>query len=1304
MVRNQPPADPGAEPAAASQAHTSETAEQRAARRAAKRGRAAQRLRFTNALLRNIDQQALSAAFNARSDERDLVVSAAREAVLTSAGVEPPLDAAMDVPPGAPLPRLFPADNRFRWVPIGPSVTRRGQAEGRPRVSGRIRDLAVDGSGTRAYAATAKGGLWYTGDAGTTWDPVGGWGDRPRTRGGDVNAQSCGCLLVAFGATRDLDVVLLGTGEPLPRLEPTGGTLGGIGVLSAIGPADRPVAAQPWEIGSGSAELEGAAIFRLARHPASTPGSVALATVDRVAAATSRGLYLGTRTSVAAVAGANPVPAHEEYQWVRVAGITPLINGPGPYPPPPPLDPVITDVLWISGGPHGRMVVAIDSQGVAFSDDMGATFTWVSGLAMAIPPAAAVPSKVQGYLSLARSPGGAVYILGEDDWSQPTVWQIADPSAALPVAVAAPGLPTGVDDNGNPVLWGTQRDYDQAIAVDQVGGVDRVAVGGSVVWTGTEWCASLWVFDVTAVPSLVPSPGVSRVKAPGAAVNPGDGALQPGLVGNNLHGDIHTLVWTGAPGAPRQLWCGNDGGVFVSAQGGRVNTFLSRVTGLAVLEPGFVANHPSSSHFAAAGFQDNGTQVRIGDTVWEEIFEGDGGGAVFHPTRSQYLVAQYTNATWKAQPAIGYVDPIARCQGGPGQATLGVEDTNARFYSGAAAIARSATEGRIAIGTNRVWVSDDVGVAPQNTWFALPSVSGAATDPRASSPMAPANLAIGQPAGALGGVVTLKWATPRLLIVLYARGIVTYTNTGGNHWSVTPINPGGAGGPAPGVTTYTDLAPVPPPGRVGDFYLTTTGEVVTPPGQPRNPAIDTCWFYDSAAGTFTATTLRHALDAPGAPAASGPCDPAYSVVVERASLPTQHVVHVGTATGVWSGVIQPAVPTRLWSPFVNGLPQAVVQDLQLWPPPIDHTGAVVPPRLLRAAIQSRGIWEVDLTGVEPTRTFVRVHARDDRRTFPTPMQNPRRRPMASPEPAYASPDITIRPRWPRSTAPAWQLGAGSMANSSAPPYQLWTFQTAFRWIYPSITADGRWTAQLAQLVRLYRSTGVGGLTNGAAITQAVWNQVVGNTRINAAGAVSTAVGDPLAVYRAPWQSSAAPNALATEIDLVELIQTPGQINQVINIYREPCSVDVLIHHRDTRPLAANDAWALLLWASAATPAALVESDQSGLAAYVAAVATTVSPNPLPPPPVGWTLQTGSGGQALHRLPASLDARIPRAVSIDLDVSSVPPYHYVLVVAVVGSSIDMLAEAPQNGPVSVTDLVRNWPYAAMRLSRVIPRPG
>ncbi len=183
--------------------------------------------------------------------------------------------ALVDAPPTAApkarraaLPKGFPDRRRTRWVPIGPSVARRGQAGGRPRVNGRIRDIAVSSDGSRAYAASAMGGVWYSSDGGATWAPVGGWADRAARAGGSNNAQSCGCLLVTFGATVADDLVMVGTGETIPDPEPSGeGAWGGLGVLAAKGPADQPIGANPWEGEAGAAVLEGLGVFQAGPRP-----------------------------------------------------------------------------------------------------------------------------------------------------------------------------------------------------------------------------------------------------------------------------------------------------------------------------------------------------------------------------------------------------------------------------------------------------------------------------------------------------------------------------------------------------------------------------------------------------------------------------------------------------------------------------------------------------------------------------------------------------------------------------------------------------------------------------------------------------------------------------------------------------------------------------------------------------------------------------------------------------------------------------------------------------------------------------
>ena len=65
--------------------------------------------------------------------------------------------------------------NPFGWLPVGPSTVLQGAGQSQPRVSGRVRDIAVSPNGKRIYIAAAGGGVWYSSDTGSTWSPVGNW-------------------------------------------------------------------------------------------------------------------------------------------------------------------------------------------------------------------------------------------------------------------------------------------------------------------------------------------------------------------------------------------------------------------------------------------------------------------------------------------------------------------------------------------------------------------------------------------------------------------------------------------------------------------------------------------------------------------------------------------------------------------------------------------------------------------------------------------------------------------------------------------------------------------------------------------------------------------------------------------------------------------------------------------------------------------------------------------------------------------------------------------------------------------------
>jgi hypothetical protein len=337
---------------------------------------------------------------------------------------------------------------------------------------------------------------------------------------------------------------------------------------------------------------------------------------------------------------------------------------------------------------------------------------------------------------------------------------------------------------------------------------------------------------------------------------------------------------------------------------------------------------------------------------------------------------------------------------------------------------------------------------------------------------------------------------------------------------------------------------------------------------------------------------------------------------------------------------------------------------------------------------------------EPQRTYLRVHAADDRRRLPTPLKDPRKPPGPPATPTafgYASPDLVLRPRPDAGIRPSWPLKPSEFIGAGVyvPEYELWTFQTAFRWHHPSVVADGKWTDGLGELVAQYRSTKAALAPAEPKITKAVWDDVVRDTRLTAAGEVSTDPAHPLAVYRPPWQTPAALDAVPTELDLVETVRFPRELaDEIPHVYREDCTVDVLIHHRDTNPVPPGGAFAFLFWRKADLHGQNLAADTTSLRAYATAV---VGGSTLPSLTDDWTVVL-TAGAAQHFLTVELDARMPRAVSIGFDSRVAPSGRSLILLAIAGSSADLLGEPPVGlgAKPGAIDLARGWPYAAVRL--------
>lgn len=1221
----------------------------------------------------------------------------------------PPEASTVPAPPGGGGPvgggggggviDLAPQLDANLWQPFGPTTTLRGVIDSDVRVAGRVNDIALSPDGTRVYAVSALGGLWYSGDSGGSWEPVGAWRNtNPATVSASSNALTGGAVLVRFGANEGADEVWLGTGEALPggpRDLGYVGNYGGVGVLHATGPVATVRAnplADPWGVAQAQpraavgaqpayAGLGGQGVFRILENPG---------TARDLLAATTAGLH---RHNAAAAPGTDPwslvtVPAWE----AALAGASARL--------------AVTDVAWTPAtGAHGVRiwVTVIDRLGAGLSGlwlstDNGATFARIG-----LPGAPANPRRFA--IGWHRNHPDTLYVL----CSGPTLWRMdgtQTPPTAGPVSVA--NLPTTLF-GANDISF-----YAIAAAVDPANSA-QVMIGGAAVTIpnmpgvpGPSFAAAMYLLTVAAGGA----PGTFQTNyAMPADAGSGDATW----VGSELHADVHRIVWEAPPpGGVNQVWVGTDGGVSRSLRAGARGTYVSTSAGMAVSEPGFIANHPLSPGPVLAGMQDNGTQLRIGEGVWRNVVRnGDSGGVAFDPGNPGRFVAQTVTSTW-TDDAGQHLTPTFRLATGAGSA-FRVEDSQASFYS-YAAVTRTVGAGavtRLAVGTDRVWFSQLWGSSRwdgavwRRNWVTLPT----ATDPRAgdAAPPATANaltqdqLPPGPPpwtaAGPTPGIRVLRWQGPTVLLAVTEGAVHSLTDPGGGAaWALAQVAtraPVPMGGPPAVVPAPAAGANLPPYGAYNDLAVdpTVAGAFYLATGHPLEPL----WWWDGA--NCHPTTLGTS--------ATGTRAPAYSVVVDPA---TPTIVYVGTTIGVWRGTLTPPAggnpPRWVWAQFANGLPEAAVQDLGIGVYPRPGGGA--PLRLLRAALQARGVWEVDIDAAAAQQTYVRVHPYDTRRLLPTPMSDPmslptnRRRtwqldwayernrdhrtgggaPRAHPDGTpvtdflwHSSPDIWCRPA-PVAVVPGAVPLPQGLPWQAEPPdrFWLWSLQTSLRALPPAqfpdaplVVPDGRWTTAWVQRLRAIRAGFAPALPNPAAagigrVDDALWNQP----------AVQAAFWTP------PWTTPEP-----SEADLVERVlhlATPRTVSINAAAVRAASAavlhrgyvVDVCVHHRGRVPAAARDVAVVLLrtvlpvtapaWNTVAAP------DIAGLTAALDALPADTSagppPNALPGyvPPAGWAFVDLA--RPARRPRQEVSAGAARVVSFDADFSADPLNTDVLLLALV----------------------------------------
>ncbi len=888
------------------------------------------------------------------------------------------------------------------WVPIGPTIMGRRRGTRFEAVAGRVRALAVSPDGSRIYAGTANGGVWYWSDARQSWSPLGAWGLRGEGTGNARRALSLtiGALDVHFGATEAEDVVYVGTGEIKPKLTGyPGSEYGGIGVLRLNGTVTQAVNSprgNPWR--REAPNLTNAGFYRLVHDPA-TDLSADPAGSNTLVAATSNGLWF---RSGAFTEGGN---------WQRItAAPFDFDANDGPY---------CTDVVWNSRG----LWVALVGEGG--QDGLYRSQNGVAGPFARVTLPGLYQDAGNGRfsrLTITAVPGAPdrLYVLGKRTGANighAHLWQVdlSHDANGHNVANFPIGLFTSSVGAGN-VIASDQSGYDAAIDVIRQGGNDIVVVGGSTQQNGG-WVASLFRLTVSGTAA---AGNLSVDFRPANQTSPGS---DPTFVGQRIHADVHAVLLRGT-----DIWVGCDGGVYRRDNAGNVREMNA---GLAVAEPGFIACHPELDGVVLAGTQDNGVIIRLGDTVWEHVEAGDGGGCDFHPGKPQNILYQYTNAHWDFAPNATPRAGAIRNYYGSTSANEDKEISRACFYSRPLVLPGTGGKARVFIGTHRIWYSPDwddpqTPVVAMN-WVTLPTN----TDPYGGGNLEQDRLIEGDRFDNVRAIRALSQGNAgngfhgTRLLILCERSVrvITYDHASTSWTRLEDSIISGAGkrkdkdseAPNPFLTymprrrpsAWTDIAVHDGSRGQGSFYLGSTGRVTVNDDGTLNEDrhFDVLWWYNGN-GRWYPTGLRNAPADPVAHTVGCP-SPVHSVIVDPDD---NAIVYVGNRIGVWKGQIDLTGPhpSWTWRPILDGLPQAIVEDLA-----IHRSGTT---KLLRAAVVSRGVWERDISAAPSSvgRVFIRSLAHATGRN-PLPAAPVAPRDSSAALNYRSSPDIVLT----RQVAPPW---------------------------------------------------------------------------------------------------------------------------------------------------------------------------------------------------------------------------------------------------------------------------------------------
>jgi photosystem II stability/assembly factor-like uncharacterized protein len=168
------------------------------------------------------------------------------------------------------------------------------------------------------------------------------------------------------------------------------------------------------------------------------------------------------------------------------------------------------------------------------------------------------------------------------------------------------------------------------------------------------------------------------------------------FIGNGSHSDFHAIAFSGA-----SLYTGNDGGIFVSNDGG--NTWNGSLnTGLNTMQFQGAAAAPAGTTSVVGGTQDNGTNVYRGSLEWKQQIAGDGGISAIARTKPSIAFGEYQFEISEKDS-----DHLSRFEvGKPESKTISppyTKDDLGQFYT--PLILDPNNDERLLVATNRIWES-----------------------------------------------------------------------------------------------------------------------------------------------------------------------------------------------------------------------------------------------------------------------------------------------------------------------------------------------------------------------------------------------------------------------------------------------------------------------------------------------------------------------------------------------------------------------------------------------------------------------